>query len=113
MIQIRDKEYELKFTINMLCEMSEQGFDVMNIGAMNINIRTIRDLFYYALKGADKKITKAKAGDLMDAFIEEGGSFDELIDVVMEALGKSLGNKPVEDEEDKEDGEREEEEGLQ
>ena len=42
--------------------------------------------------------------------IEEGGSFDELIDVVMEALGKSLGNKPVEDEEDKEDGE---EEGLQ
>ena len=41
MIQIRDKEYELKFTINMLCEMSEQGFDVMNIGAMNINIRTI------------------------------------------------------------------------
>lgn len=112
MIQIRDKEYELKFTINMLCEMSEQGFDVMNIGAININIRTIRDLFYYALKGADKKITKAKAGDLMDAFIEEGGSFDELIDVVMEALGKSLGNKPVEDEEDsnKEDGE---EEGLQ
>ena len=112
MIQIRDKEYELKFTINMLCEMSEQGFDVMNIGAMNINIRTIRDLFYYALKGADKKITKNKAGDLMDAFIEEGGSFDELIYLVMEALGKSLGNKPVEDEEDnnKEDGE---EEGLQ
>ena len=112
MIEIRDKEYELKFTINMLCEMSEQGFDVMNIGAMNINIRTVRDLFYYALKGADKKITKNKAGDLMDAFIEEGGSFDELIDLVMEALGKSLGNKPVEDEEDnnKEDGE---EEGLQ
>ena len=111
MIEIRDKEYELKFTINMLCEMSEQGFDVMNIGSMNINIRTIRDLFYYALKGGDKKITKAKAGDLMDAFIEEGGSFDELIDVVMEALGKSLGNKPVEDKEEvEEDGE---EEGLQ
>ena len=112
MIQIRDKEYELKFTINMLSEMSEQGFDVMNIGAMNINIRTVRYLFYYALKGADKKITKNKAGDLMDAFIEEGHTFDELIDLVMEALGKSLGNKPVEDEEDnnKEDGE---EEGLQ
>ena len=42
---------------------------------------------------------------------EEGGSFDELIDVVMEALGKSLGNKPVEDKEEvEEDGE---EEGLQ
>ena len=46
----------------------------------------------------------------MDAFIEEGHNFDELIDIVMEALGKSLGNKPKEDEEDKEDGE---EEGLQ
>ena len=45
MIQIRDKEYELKYTINMLCEMSEQEFDVVNIGAININIRMIRDLF--------------------------------------------------------------------
>ena len=108
MLEINEREYELKFTINILCEMSEQGFDVMNIGAVNINIRTVRDLFYYGLKGADKKITKNKAGDIMDEFIEEGHSFDELIDLVMEALGKSLGKK--EEDEDAEDGE---EEGLQ
>ena len=109
MLEIKGKEYELKFTINMLCEMSEQGFDVMRIGETNINIRTVRDLFYYALKGADKKITKAKAGDLMDEFIEEGHTFDELIDLVMGALSKSLGTK----QDDGETVSEEEKEGLQ
>lgn len=109
MLEIKGKEYELRFSINMLVEMAEQGFDVLNIGTMNINIKTIRDLFYYGLKGADKKITLAKAGQLMDDFIEDGHNFDELIEEVMKALAKSLGTKK---EEEKEEVDGEEEEGL-
>ena len=102
MLEINGKEYELKFTINMLCEMTEQGIDVMNISSIRINMLTIRDLFYYGLKGADKKITKNQAGVLMDMFIEEGHTFDEIIEMVMEALGKSLGHEDKEEEEDEE-----------
>lgn len=108
LLEINGKEYEIKFTINMLCQMTEQGIDVMNISSMRINMLTVRDLFYFGLKGADKKITKNQAGDLMDMFIEEGHTFDELIEMVMEALGKSLGHK----EEEKQDEENEEVEGL-
>lgn len=110
MLEINGKEYELKFTINMLCEMTEQGIDVMNISSIRINMLTIRDLFYYGLKGADKKITKNQAGVLMDMFIEEGHTFDEIIEMVMEALGKSLGHEDKEEDEPNEEGE---EEGLQ
>ena len=102
LLEINGKEYEIKFTINMLCQMTEQGIDVMNISSMRINMLTVRDLFYFGLKGADKKITKNQAGDLMDMFIEEGHTFDELIEIVMEALGKSLGHKEEKDEEDEE-----------
>lgn len=106
-IEINNKEYELRFNINTLCEMSEQGFDVMDLTNVKINMRTVRDLFYYALKGGNKKITKNQAGELMDQFIEDGHNFDELIEIVMDALGRSLGSKKPED---KEEGA---EEGLQ
>ena len=106
-IEINNKEYELRFNINTLCEMSEQGFDVMDLTNVKINMRTVRDLFYYALKGGNKKITKNQAGELIDQFIEDGHNFDELIEIVMDALGRSLGSKKPED---KEEGA---EEGLQ
>lgn len=106
-IEINNKEYELRFNINTLCEMSEQGFDVMDMSTVKINMRTVRDLFYYALKGGNKKITKNQAGELMDQYIEDGHNFDDLIEIVMDALGRSLGSKKPED---KEEGA---EEGLQ
>ena len=106
MIEIKDKEYELKYTVNTLCIMAEDGIDVMNIADMNINIVTIRDLFYYGLKHENKRITKNQAGELMDELLEYGYSFKELVELVMEALTKSLGKKN----EDTEEQEEEEEE---
>ena len=91
MIEIKGKEYELKYPVNTLCIMAEDGIDVMNIGDLAINVATIRDLFYYGLKHDNKKITKNQAGDLMDDFLDEVGNMRDLIEVVMVALGKSLG----------------------
>lgn len=89
---IKDKEYNIRFTMNTLCTMSEQGIDVMNIenSGMN-NIMLTRELLYYGLKHENKKITKAQTGDLIDDYIEEGGTFNELYMEVMLALAKSLG----------------------
>lgn len=91
MLEIREKEYELKYPVNTLCLMAEDGIDVMNLKDFVINIITIRDLFYYGLKHENKKITKTQAGELMDAFLEEGHMMNELIEAVMGALAKSLG----------------------
>jgi hypothetical protein len=91
MLEIREKEYELKYPVNTLCLMAEDGIDVMNLKDFVVNIITIRDLFYYGLKHENKKITKAQAGELMDAFLEEGHMMNELIEAVMGALAKSLG----------------------
>lgn len=103
MIEIKDKEYELKYTVNTLCIMAEDGIDVMNIADMNINIITIRDLFYYGLKHENKRITKNQAGELMDELLEYGYSFKDLVELVMEALTKSLGKKKEDTEEQEEE----------
>ena len=84
MLEIKDKEYEIRYPINTLCMMADDGIDVMNISDMKINIATIRDLFYYGLKHENKRITKNQAGDLIDDYIAEGHVFGELMDIIME-----------------------------
>ena len=97
MIEINNKEYELKFPVNTLCMMAEDGIDVLNMETIVINVATLRDLFYYGLKHENKKITKNQAGELMDAYLDEGHLMGELIKIVIEALAKSLGRKKEEE----------------
>ncbi len=107
MLEIREKEYELKYPVNTLCLMAEDGIDVLNMTNFVVNMITIRDLFYYGLKHENKKITKAQAGELMDAYLEEGNKMNELIEAVMAALAKSLGNKADDNNNDNGDEEAE------
>ena len=92
MIQIKDKEYELKYPVNTLCMMAEDGIDVLNMENVDINISKLRDLFYYGLKHENKKITKNQAGDLMDMYLEDN-LIGDLIRFVIESLASSLGKK--------------------
>ena len=104
MLRINGKDYELKYTINTLCQMCDSGIDVMDLANLKINIKTVRELFMFGLKHENKKITQAQAGDLMDAYCEEGGDINELSAEIMTCLAKALGGK-VEDDEDDAEGE--------
>lgn len=96
MIEIKGKEYELKYPVHTLCLMADDGIDVFNMENMKINISTIRDLFYYGLKYENKKITKNQTEEIMDEYLEEH-TIKELIGLVMASLGKSMGGKKTED----------------
>ena len=109
MLHIKDKEYELKFPVNTLCMMAEDNIDVMNIENVPVNLKTIRDLFYYGLKYENKKITKNQAGDLMDDYLEDGGNIYDLFVEIMNALAKSLGKGKADKEDNSEDNDSEEE----
>ena len=95
---VNGREYEIKYTINTLCDMTTQGFDVMNMERTVINMLTIRDLLMFGLRHENKKMTKNQAGDLMDEYIACGGTFNGLVDEIMTALGKSLGEDKAEEE---------------
>ena len=101
---LKDQNLEFKFTINTLCTMAEQGIDVMNLSNIKINMPVVRELVMYGLKHQDKKITQNKAGNLMDEYLEEGGTFDNLVTEIMAALEKSLGGGKTESEEQEEEG---------
>ena len=109
MLHIKNKEHELKFPVNTLCMMAEDDIDIMNIENVPVNLKTIRDLFYYGLKYENKKITKNQAGDLMDDYLEDGGNIYDLFVEIMNALAKSLGKGKANKEDNSEDNDSEEE----
>ena len=102
MLTINGKDYELRYPMNTLCAMCDAGIDVMHLSELRINIKVVRELFMYGLKHENKKITQAQAGDLMDAYCEEGGDINELSTEIMTKLNKSLGGSedPIEENEE-------------
>lgn len=103
-ITIDNKEYEIKFTINTLCDMTKTGINIMKLNEEDFDIVMIRSLFYFGLKSSDKKMTESKAGDLMDEYIhQEGNDFGKLTQEVMAAFADSLGTKAKDKESEDED----------
>lgn len=98
-MRINGRDYELRYSINTLCQMCDNGIDVMHLDQLVINVKTIRDLFMYGLKHDIKKITQNQAGELMDDYLEEH-DFNELVNEVMGCLAKSLGGGEASEEED-------------
>ena len=92
-IQIADKEYEVKFSINTLVRMESDGLDVMNINNIieNINFTLIRKLFFYGIMAsAGKGFTEAKAGELLDEYLEHN-NYHDLMTALINELARSLG----------------------
>ena len=92
-LEIANKEYEIKFSINTLCRMEADGLDVMHINTIieNINFTLIRKLFFYGIMAsAGKGFTEAKAGDMMDEYLADN-DYNELMTALIAELAKALG----------------------
>ena len=92
-IEIGNKNYEIKYTINVLCRMESDGLDVMHINNIieNVNFTLIRKLFFYGmLHACGKSLTENKAGDMMDEYLENN-SYHDLMTMLISELAISLG----------------------
>lgn len=87
-----DRDRELRFTINSLSMV--QGLlgkplgDVL-IDSGRLGLVEVRALLWGALSTSDTKLTTAKVGDLMQEFLERGGSYKDLKEAVDLALMES------------------------
>ena len=92
-IEVGNKEYEVKYTINTLVRMESDGIDVMHIENLinNMNFTLVRKLFYYGLMNSvGKSMTENKAGDMMDEYLEKH-DYKELMTMLLSELAKALG----------------------
>ena len=73
--------------------MESDGLDVMHIDKIidNVNFTLIRKLFFYGIMAsAGKGFTEAKAGDMMEEYLENN-NYNELITILIAELAKALG----------------------
>lgn len=93
-IEINNKEYEIKYTINTLIRMESDGLNVMQMDQIinNISFTLVRKLFYYGLiNSVGKSLTLNKAGDMMDEYLENH-DYKELMTVLLSELARALGH---------------------
>lgn len=99
LITINGKQYFLKYDMNILCEMKMDGFDAFELmnGEMTVDFIKLRTFFFYGLKLIQSSVVKTKedAGELMSRYLESEGTIEELTEVAMKALARSLGYKQM------------------
>lgn len=92
-IKVQSKPYVLKLGINALCRFEDMTGKTVEQIEDEFSIKTLRILFYCALKGGgNKEIDLEATGELMDDFIAEEG-MDALSDILGEVAEASLGKQ--------------------
>lgn len=84
-----DKERHLRFTINALSDLEEvlgMGLGEIFTAPGGLGIRTIRAALWSGLKHEDSALTVPRTGDLVQSYLESGGSFLVLGDAIRQAL---------------------------
>lgn len=110
-INIGGKERRLRFDINAAAEMEDLmgGKSLLYVMAnpMAAGFSAIRVLLWGGLKHAEKGLTLQRVGVMMQEFMENGGTLEELSEKIGDAIRKSkiFGDMPS----DKNNGDNEEE----
>ena len=97
LMTVNGKQYFIKYDMNTICEMKLDGLDVMALstGELELDFIQLRSLFYYGLKKIQRDQIKSKedAGNVMSDYLESEGNIEDLTNVMVNALVRSLGFK--------------------
>lgn len=90
-IELGGKTRRLRYDYNAIADVEEKSG--LGIGALfneeRAGLHSNRMLIWGGLKWADRGLTVARVGGMLNEFLREGGDMEELMDKVKEALGKS------------------------
>lgn len=94
-IKIKNDIYTLRYSIETLCTMTEQGYDPMDYleGNKLLNIPVVTKLFYFGLleKYNKPKMTEKKAAQLITEYCDGDGNIYDIAAFTSRALADSLG----------------------
>lgn len=92
-LKINNRDYILKFTVEICKIMSKNGLTLKEIqeSMKNFDLSKLYEAFYYSLKDKQPKITESEAYELLDIMFEEGKDGEELFYEIIEEYMKGLG----------------------
>lgn len=85
LIQLDGREYALRYTVNAVCCLEEKmGLGLE--GLMRTQLSCLRGLLWCGLMESQPGITLERAGDMLQAHLEMGGSLRAVADTLAAAL---------------------------
>lgn len=89
--RIGNKDYIIKYTVANMKLFQGATQQELESGDITKMLCHTSEMFYLGLKGLDRKMTPMKADEIMEEYIEEGGSLTDLLEELTEEYLKSLG----------------------
>jgi len=91
---VKDKTYTLRYNFNAVCDLEEEaGYGIQTLfDPKKVGLNIIRLLIWAGLKWQDRGITKQRAGEILNLYIEQGGDYSELVNKASELLLTSVTN---------------------
>jgi hypothetical protein len=81
-----DKHRQIRFRHNDLADLEVQSGKGVGELMSGQTFHGLRLLLCYGLRWRDHKMTPTKAGDLIQGWIDDGGTFEDLTEKVLDAL---------------------------
>ncbi|MDW0112155.1 hypothetical protein QT711_03090 [Sporosarcina saromensis] len=95
-ITISGTDYTLKFGFNSLIEMEDDtGVPMEKMSEVMGGLKVALTMFTYAIKHQVPDITTTQAGDLIDAYLDEGGTIDKLSETLKKAMERFSGGNAM------------------
>lgn len=91
LIEIGGKSRRLRYEINDICDIEEKadrGIAAL-FSAERIGFNTARLLLWGGLKWQDRGLTLQRAGNFIKDYMEDGGGYEELMQILQNALEKA------------------------
>ena len=89
-----DKPRKIRFDLNALVEVEAIAGKSLTALLGDLSLTTLRDLTWAGLKHEDRRLTRERAGQLLQGYLEAGGTTEELITRLVDALEQSGVFKP-------------------
>ena len=84
-IEIGGKAYALRYTVNSLCAMEERcGCSLEQ--ALSKDYTAARLLLWGGLIAKQPDLTLERAGEMLDRYLEDGGSIGGIVEIAAQAL---------------------------
>lgn len=89
-----DKPRHIRFDLNALVEIEAISGKSLTTLLGDLSLTTLRDLTWAGLKHEDRRLTRERVGDLLQGYLENGGTTERLIEQLVDALEQSGVFKP-------------------
>lgn len=102
-LKINNKDVVVKFNINSIKQLGKSGLTLKTLSdsVQDVDMSAVALFFHYGVKALNYKATEDDTDEMLDNYFEEGGTFENLVELLLDEYTKAMGLKIDKDNQEK------------